>query len=248
MIDFEKFENYILARKNKTSFVHSGTLISRDEFLKIQKLGKTYGASYMEMGISKSNDLKFIVECCCELCGTLYIKEISKTSFLEILRDCNYACSKIMKCENCLKKENEIENEKIKAQIELNYNNSLKHFEKFINSYLSPNRVWNKNIKSYEKYNILINEFVRIDNEKIADFIKQMSYADFLRTPYWKAIAEKKRIQAQYKCNLCNKNLELHCHHRTYDTHGYELHNLQDLIVLCSQCHKNFMNKICSTH
>lgn len=66
----------------------------------------------------------------------------------------------------------------------------------------------------------------------------------FLSTPYWTAIAAKKKIKAHYCCELCNSQKLLNVHHKTYEHHGYELDNMNDLIVLCSDCHKKFHNII----
>jgi len=67
-----------------------------------------------------------------------------------------------------------------------------------------------------------------------------MEYSDFLKTPYWKGVSEKKKSQAEFKCQLCSSNANLATHHRTYETHGYEINYLKDLIVLCKECHSKF--------
>ena len=64
-----------------------------------------------------------------------------------------------------------------------------------------------------------------------------MEYLDFLNTPYWDAVRSKKLYLSGYKCSLCNCNTNLQVHHKTYENHGYEHNNLDDLIVLCSNCH-----------
>lgn len=73
--------------------------------------------------------------------------------------------------------------------------------------------------------------------------VKKMDYSQFLRTPYWKVISEIVRRKADYKCILCSSSEKLNVHHRTYDNHGDELHNLEDLILLCGKCHEKFHDK-----
>ena len=69
-----------------------------------------------------------------------------------------------------------------------------------------------------------------------------MSYKDFLNTPYWKAISAYLKIK-RGKCEKCGSETELHTHHKTYEHHGTEIFNLNDLICLCKECHRKFHNK-----
>lgn len=72
----------------------------------------------------------------------------------------------------------------------------------------------------------------------LKDYICDMDYYDFLKTPYWKAIAEKVRYKADYKCQICNSSEGLNVHHRSYENHGDELHHMEDLICICKDCHE----------
>jgi len=67
---------------------------------------------------------------------------------------------------------------------------------------------------------------------------------EFLLTPYWKAIAEKTKKKAGFKCLMCNGKNNLATHHRTYDNHGDELYHMEDLVVICEDCHAKFHDKI----
>lgn len=70
----------------------------------------------------------------------------------------------------------------------------------------------------------------------------KQQYHDYLQSEQWKTIAKKKRGEADNRCQLCNNNtLTLHVHHRTYVNIYHE--NINDLIVLCENCHKKFHNK-----
>ena len=73
-----------------------------------------------------------------------------------------------------------------------------------------------------------------------------MNYKDFLETPYWKTISQYAKCNADFECELCGNNEELHLHHKTYTRHGYEhLPEVidKDLIVLCNKCHAKLHNK-----
>jgi transposase-like protein len=96
-----------------------------------------------------------------------------------------------------------------------------------------------------------VNEEMRINNftkedetEYVIECLKSMPYGEFLKTVYWKKIKDKKLREAKYKCAVCNSKLELNVHHKTYSNHGKEHANLDDLVVLCSECHAIFHGKL----
>lgn len=74
--------------------------------------------------------------------------------------------------------------------------------------------------------------------------LQAMPYDEFLQTIYWDIIRGYKLYKAHYKCELCNQNGQLHVHHKTYENHGNEHEHLDDLIVLCRDCHAKFHNKL----
>ena len=76
--------------------------------------------------------------------------------------------------------------------------------------------------------------------KEATQYARKMPYKDFLRTPYWDAVRSKKLKQADYKCQLCGKTERLNVHHRCYDNRGNEIHHMNDLIVLCEDCHHNY--------
>jgi 5-methylcytosine-specific restriction endonuclease McrA len=65
-----------------------------------------------------------------------------------------------------------------------------------------------------------------------------MTYAEYRRTPEWKARRSRVLTRAGHKCELCNANGQLDVHHRSYDRYAQEL--LSDLIALCRSCHSRF--------
>lgn len=63
-----------------------------------------------------------------------------------------------------------------------------------------------------------------------------IDYKSFLLTPYWKVV--KDEVKQKYKCcQKCGSKKKLHIHHLTYEHHFYEHLFLDDLIVLCENCH-----------
>ena len=64
-------------------------------------------------------------------------------------------------------------------------------------------------------------------------------YKKYLSTKVWDEKRREKLKEAGYKCQLCSKkDVKLHVHHNTYERIGDE--DMNDLIVLCEDCHKKF--------
>ena len=64
---------------------------------------------------------------------------------------------------------------------------------------------------------------------------KDMKYSEYLKTEYWQNIKQQVLERDKYRCRLCNSNIDLHVHHRTYDYIGEE--KLEELITLCGKHH-----------
>jgi 5-methylcytosine-specific restriction endonuclease McrA len=71
--------------------------------------------------------------------------------------------------------------------------------------------------------------------------LRSMPYEDFLKTKYWDRVRKMKIKQSGCKCQVCGKkDTELHVHHNSYEHHGDEANHLEDLVVLCKNCHNLF--------
>jgi hypothetical protein len=247
MINFEGFEKYLDARKNKKYFIPppDGSFVLTTEIQgQFFKLIKEYGfeefKKCFEPGIAGT--FYGIELFCCE-CDVLFTAFIPKTRVLDYLRDS--ANEKFAKekshnhsCDVCksLEKETRLENDRIKReQYQKQWEDNTKDY---IDWYLSPTATWKNGTKTYEKFNE-INKYSILESV-ICQHIREMDYSDFLKTPYWKAIADKKKSQAGWRCQTCNRQGNLHVHHRTYSIRGRELQNMKDLIVLCNNCHQTF--------
>lgn len=76
-----------------------------------------------------------------------------------------------------------------------------------------------------------------IDIAEFSKAARALPYANFLATPYWKAVAQQVKYAAGFKCQICSGVDRLHAHHRTYEHHGEEHLHLKDLTCLCAPCH-----------
>jgi len=81
-------------------------------------------------------------------------------------------------------------------------------------------------------------------NRVPAATIKAIPYKEFLLTRYWLAVRMTVLKIAHFKCSLCASKKALNVHHKTYQSHGSEASHLEDLAVLCYNCHAKFHDKI----
>lgn len=112
----------------------------------------------------------------------------------------------------------------------------------YLENYLHPDRKWDKEITPKQRINQI--RYANVNWEVVSDHIKGMDYQNFLKTPYWKAIAAHIKYRAGYRCQLCNSAKNLVTHHRDYGIHGFEHAHMLELIVLCNDCHSKFHNRL----
>ena len=70
------------------------------------------------------------------------------------------------------------------------------------------------------------------------------NYYDFLQSDYWRYVRKLKLKQCGKKCQICGSKKDLSVHHNSYAHHGQEHKHLEDLVVLCNECHKMFHHKV----
>jgi 5-methylcytosine-specific restriction endonuclease McrA len=64
-------------------------------------------------------------------------------------------------------------------------------------------------------------------------------YAERRQTKEWAILKRQVHRRDGYRCRLCGRDdVELHVHHRTYETYAEE--RLEDLVTLCRTCHEHF--------
>lgn len=115
-------------------------------------------------------------------------------------------------------------------------------YDEFVKEYLIPGASYSKESQDRFLKFYIMDRAIMNDRDKVAAFIKNMNYKDFLRTPYWRIIAEERKKFAG-KCACCGSTEKLAVHHPTYVNHGYEHENIWELTVLCSNCHAKIHKK-----
>lgn len=257
MIDFGKIIDYLDARATRKYFIPAPgdafTFIEEDILLLLD-IAKKYKFEEVKklfpptpgIGLIYNANIK------CNECE-IYIKTgITKTRFLEYFYwrmnykpDSSFSekfhTFKGFICPECEKSKKENQDRENKKSNESSVNTKKINTEDFIRDFLNPCNSWEEGATCSQKIDSLFHNFVNWNEIEI--HIKKMHYYEFLKTPYWKAITGKKMKESNYKCQLCNGSGKLSTHHRTYDTHGSELQNMKDLIVLCEPCHAKFHDK-----
>lgn len=71
-----------------------------------------------------------------------------------------------------------------------------------------------------------------------------MDYKEYLKTEHWQEVRELKLQSVNYKCQICNSNKELSIHHRSYENLYDEQNHLEDLTVLCKECHGLYHDRL----
>jgi len=118
------------------------------------------------------------------------------------------------------------------------YAEILENTRSFIENYLQPNKNWDLGLSPKDR--IIKLKYSDVNYREVSDHIKSLTYESFLKTPYWKAITSYKKYLAGFRCQVCNSSSGLNTHHRNYEIHGYEHAHLNELVVLCHDCHNLF--------
>lgn len=67
--------------------------------------------------------------------------------------------------------------------------------------------------------------------------LKAMSYPEYLQTPEWKRLRDKRLKRDDYQCVRCGSATNLQVHHINY-IHKGEPEEIDDTITLCWKCHQ----------
>jgi hypothetical protein len=73
------------------------------------------------------------------------------------------------------------------------------------------------------------------------EYNRSLPYAEFLKSLYWRYVRSLVfRLWGKRGCRRCRATrVRLDVHHITYEHQGDELNHLEDLVVLCRNCHEH---------
>jgi hypothetical protein len=216
---------YLHERKRPT--LAFGETYTADDLDLLASLPKRFWQDFFDREVKEYD--RMVITLTCQKCGNQTKEnDVSKTRFLEVLRSRRREST----CEECKKqqaREQEEQRKRRKAELE-------KDIEDYICSYLDPERSWKKDYPHNRRWRSVS----CLTDQRVVDAILDLEYCDFLKTPYWKAVAWKVKQRAGFRCQMCNSEGQLHAHHRTYEHHGHEHLHMNDLIALCEDCHHRY--------
>ena len=108
----------------------------------------------------------------------------------------------------------------------------------FVRRFLSPCVPFDKEkVERFINQNV-IKEPRGVNFQDVEMKIKNMPYADFLNTTYWRGVSLFVKRRDGWKCSVCGSTDKIDVHHKTYESHGDELNHMEDLVCLCRKCHE----------
>lgn len=233
MIDIDLFRKIL----SEDGYIECGDRIPWELFELMGKYPKDkVKRLFKKVSNTDYEDRNFLLEFRCSVCNKEAYLELSKTRLLQLIGKSNIVCRE------CQEKE-KIRQKEIQKQDNIDYqidrlSKIWQNTDDYLLEYLDPERHWKNKVPYYKRFELIKNAIV--DWEVIKDYIKDMDYYEFLETPYWKAVSAKVKAKAKYKCQICNSSENLCVHHRSYSSHGDEVHNLEDLICICNDCHTKY--------
>jgi len=76
------------------------------------------------------------------------------------------------------------------------------------------------------------------------EILKKLPYKRFLSGGVWRSIREYLFEIRGRACQVCCSSERLQIHHSTYKHRGSEYKHLNDLVILCRDCHAKFHGKL----
>lgn len=234
MADLKSMEKYLETISKTNVFITPDDNLCLNDTLELAKLLKKYGINNFRKCFRTQEKDIYTYQIRCDICEDIITLNTNKSALFRNLSKINsYECNKCKK---------EQEDKKWKEYDRKQQENNISAREYLFNNLLNPEKTWHPKLKLYGKINSIKNCLFFVNKEEVKQFIKEIGYYEYLKTPFWKAIAEQKK-KKNNKCQLCGSSHKLNVHHNNYDILGDEVNNLNDLTVLCEDCHYRFHNK-----
>jgi hypothetical protein len=166
----------------------------------------------------------------CRLCGTSF--ESSRSGNLPQYNT----------CPECTEARREESSEKKRAQQERDDKRKRWAYERKRKAYMDGTGTAAQRFWFMTQFEIAPSGSIRRDQQVKA--LTAIKYSEFLGTRYWITVRDYKLHKSGHKCGMCGSRKNLNVHHTTYEHHGNEHDYLDDLIVLCRNCHAKFHDKL----
>ncbi len=107
---------------------------------------------------------------------------------------------------------------------------------------LTPNAQWSVEYSFGQKMSCI--ERARQDFVCLTDCIRELSYEEFKKTPYWNAMSEHLLNKLGHHCAICGASgidgADIEIHRNGFESYGKEWlpHYEKDFMPICSSCHQ----------
>jgi len=228
---YEKMD-FILSKKDEPLILLD---IEVYELPKLREIRKKYRWDDFNKLIEKVkyNGAKFQLMDTCLVCEQPVIHFVGKTQFVKLLDAKGLCATCLGKEENNKREQKKLADEQYKIRRE----QEIQQSTQIMYDLCDPTRSWKDKI-GRDVVRRLQDIYSNCNKAEIIEHIKGLDYYDFLKTPYWKAIAWEVKRLAGFKCLFCASNERLVAHHRDYSFHGNEIDNIKQLVCLCNDCHE----------
>lgn len=231
----KEYLKIIINDEQNSSKIHPADCVDEETLSILMQGNKRTRDSCFARVSGNPAEVKYNLEFTCSKCDEVVLEKWTKNEILTQLE-----ISPSFQCEKCRTNTSDTLTDERVFAVAMN---TLS----FINKYLTPTTS-NIYTEYAEKQLAAFKRALRtIDEDKVAEMIKNMSYENFLQTLYWKAVSFIVKETRDNKCQVCSATTGIVAHHNTYQNHGYEHkeHVMKsDLVVLCDRCHTKFHSKV----
>lgn len=104
--------------------------------------------------------------------------------------------------------------------------------------YVTPT---DENINAAEHSFLQLREMFSKNSDWATLKLSELTYPDYLKTPFWQVLAYRVKADANWQCAACNSKENLNAHHREYPQRGTEILNHNSILTcFCEKCHNTF--------
>jgi 5-methylcytosine-specific restriction endonuclease McrA len=239
----KQMEQYL--NNERQTFIEYKDFIDVSTFQRLKDMMNSYSKNKVKECFERTDiaGKQFDIEYPCVHCLKPVREQVSKSKLFSYLE-----CKEVQLCYDCKEEDRKKERERLNAFLEKQREENIKLNNQLYDFWLSPDALEEKqdikNLIYSRTYDIKGYLQLIIGNAnkwELRDYVNnQLSYKMFLTTPYWKEVSQLAKRKAKFSCQLCGSKENLNVHHKTYEHKGTEINHLEDLIVLCQNCHSKF--------
>lgn len=109
-----------------------------------------------------------------------------------------------------------------------------------VTKFIRQQKVLSYRVKKRSGLKVIHKKVQRSFLDKLSDSIKGCNYQTFLKSEYWSEVRKLIFKRDGNKCTICKSDNNLHVHHDSYAHHFKEHLYLNDLMLICGSCHKDY--------